>query len=44
LASASPPIAAADASWPVWLMRVAVDDAPSNELVVATGMPSSRRP
>ena len=39
LASASPPIAAADASWPVWLMPLRLRCVPSNELVVATGMP-----
>ena len=39
LASASPPIAAADASWPVWLMPLRFRMVPSNELVVATGMP-----
>ena len=38
-ASASPPIAAADASWPVWLMPLRFRMVGSKELVVATGMP-----
>ena len=37
--SASPAIAAAEASWPVWLMPLRFRMVPSNELVVATGMP-----
>jgi hypothetical protein len=38
-AKASPPMAAAEASWPVWLMALRSRMLPSNELVVATGMP-----
>ena len=40
-AMASPPIAAADASWPVWLMLLRLRITGSKLLVVATGMPSS---
>ena len=39
LTSASPAIAAAEASWPVWLMPLRLRIVPSKELVVATGMP-----
>ena len=39
LTSASPAMAAAEASWPVWLMPLRFRIVPSNELVVATGMP-----
>ena len=40
---ASPPIAAAEASWPVWLMPLRSMRPGSKLLRVATGMPSSSR-
>ena len=41
LTIASPPIAAAEASWPVWLMLLRSSSVPSKELVVATTTPFS---
>ena len=41
LTIASPPIAAAEASWPVWLMLLRSLSPGSKLLKVATGMPSS---